>query len=146
MTDTTTTTTDDDVDAFDGDQGEPGTDISLPNEGPDGALELFPPANQPMMEARVMLREHVGMMADAFQLADAICYTTAVPERYRGKPKDGAAVIMYGAELGMNPMTSLQKVINVHGTPGLEARSMKGLLKAKGFQFRVSERSATRPR
>lgn len=146
MTDTDTT----DV-AADGITGD--FDIDDTNEGglavpeQDGTLDVFraPALNaRPLSQARVMLADHVAMMRDAFALADGVCYTAAVPERYRGKPKDGAAAILYGAPLGMDPMTSLQKVINVHGTPGLEARSMKGLLKSKGYTFRTVERSPTR--
>ena len=123
---------------------EHGTDVAVHTE--DGTLDVFrAPAlsARPLSQARAMLTDHVAMMRDAFALADGVCYTAAVPERYRGKPKDGAAAILYGAPLGMDPMTSLQKVINVHGTPGLEARSMKGLLISKGFDFRTVTKTPT---
>ncbi|OCB43788.1 hypothetical protein A5721_23940 [Mycobacterium vulneris] len=123
---------------------EHGTDVAVHTE--DGTLDVFrAPAlsARPLSQARAMLTDHVAMMRDAFALADGVCYTAAVPERYRGKPKDGAAAILYGAPLGMDPMTSLQKVINVHGTPGLEARSMKGLLISKGFDFRTVTKTTT---
>lgn len=145
-------TTDVDVDgitgAYDIDdtttESEHGTDVAVHTE--DGTLDVFrAPAlsARPLSQARAMLTDHVAMMRDAFALADGVCYTAAVPERYRGKPKDGAAAILYGAPLGMDPMTSLQKVINVHGTPGLEARSMKGLLISKGFDFRTVTKTTT---
>jgi hypothetical protein len=145
-------TTDVDVDgitgAYDIDETttepEHGTDVAVHTE--DGTLDVFrAPAlsARPLSQARAMLTDHVAMMRDAFALADGVCYTAAVPERYRGKPKDGAAAILYGAPLGMDPMTSLQKVINVHGTPGLEARSMKGLLISKGFDFRTVTKTTT---
>lgn len=150
---TESSTTDVDVDgitgAYDIDEtttteSEHGTDVAVHTE--DGTLDVFrAPAlsARPLSQARAMLTDHVAMMRDAFALADGVCYTAAVPERYRGKPKDGAAAILYGAPLGMDPMTSLQKVINVHGTPGLEARSMKGLLISKGFDFRTVTKTPT---
>lgn len=150
---TESSTTDVDVDgitgAYDIDEttteSEHGTDVAVHTED-DGTLDVFRApalAARPLSAARDMLHEHVAMMRDAFTLADGVCYTAAVPERYRGKPKDGAAAILYGAPMGMDPMTSLQKVINVHGTPGLEARSMKGLLISKGFDFRTVTKTPT---
>lgn len=102
-----------------------------------GTLEVFPPARRPMSEARAMLGEHRAMLEDAHFTANVVCQTAAAPQRYRGKVKEGTVAIMYGAELGLPPMASLQKVINIHGMPSLEARTMKGLLKTKGFQFRT---------
>lgn len=129
------TTTDDDGLA-------PG-ELAVPDDDAAGTLEVFPPAQLPVMSAQVMLRQHASMMADAYKFADGICYTSMVPDQYRGKPKDGAAAILYGAELGLNPIASLQRVINVHGTPGLEARTMKALLKSKGFRFRTIKKTET---
>lgn len=122
------------------------TDVAVSDDDLDldaGTLEVFPPAQLPVMSAQVMLHQHARMMADAYKFADGICYTSMVPDQYRGKPKEGAAAILYGAELGLNPIASLQKVINVHGTPGLEARTMKGILKAKGFKFRTVTKTET---
>lgn len=120
------------------------TDVALPDEDLDaGTLEVFPPHQTPVLSAQVMLHQHARMMADAYKFADGICYTSMVPDQYRGKPKEGAAAILYGAEIGLNPIASLQKVINVHGTPGLEARTMKGILKSKGFKFRTVTKTET---
>lgn len=152
MTDTSITDVDADAitGAYDIDdtatESERGTDVAVKTEDDDGTLDVFQApalAARPLSAARDMLHEHVAMMRDAFTLADGVCYTAAVPERYRGKPKDGAAAILYGAPMGLDPMTSLQKVINVHGTPGLEARSMKGLLISKGFDFRTVTKTPT---
>lgn len=54
---------------------------------------------------------------------------------YRGKPEDALGAILYGAELGLNPVQSLQQVFCVHGTPAIYARTMVALLKRKGFKF-----------
>lgn len=112
--------------------------LAVPDEDDDaGTLEVFPPARGPVSEARAMLHAHVEMLNDAWRIADVVCQTPAAPKHYRGKAKEGTVAIMFGAELGLPPMASLQKVINIHGQPSLEARTMKGLLKTKGFQFRT---------
>lgn len=58
---------------------------------------------------------------------------------YRGKPEDALGAILYGAEIGLNPVQSLQQVFCVHGTPAIYARTMVALLKRKGFKFHTDE-------
>lgn len=104
-----------------------------------GTLEVLPPAQLPDMAAITTLREHVGAMRDAKFFAEGMCYSALVPDRFRGKPGDGAAAILFGAELGLSPIASLRSIIVVHGQPGLEARTMKALLKSKGYRFKTHE-------
>lgn len=63
----------------------------------------------------------------------------AIAGKYREKPDDALGAILYGAELGLNPVQSLQQVFTVHGTPAIYARTMVALLKNKGFKFRTVE-------
>lgn len=105
-------------------------------------LTVLPPAQPVHTAAQVMLRAQVAMMNDCIALADVVCRTNAVPERYRGKPQEAVAAMMFGAEVGLKPLVALQKVINVHGMPGLEARTMKGILKEQGFRFRTVTKTA----
>ncbi|OCB56171.1 hypothetical protein A5722_14850 [Mycobacterium vulneris] len=108
-----------------------------------GTLEVLPPARLPDMAAITTLREHVGAMRDAKFFAEGMCYSALVPDRFRGKPGDGAAAILFGAEIGLSPIASLRSVIVIHGQPGLEARTMKAILKAKGYKFKTHEISDT---
>lgn len=85
------------------------------------------------------LMEHAKAMEVAFQLADAMCNTALVPQIYRGKPQDGTAAILYGAELGLNPIQSLQQIFVVHGTPAIYARTMVALVKVKGYVIETVE-------
>ncbi|MBF6135852.1 hypothetical protein IU501_22945 [Nocardia otitidiscaviarum] len=71
----------------------------------------------------------------AYDFADKLCRTALVPDRYRGKPADGAVAILYGAELGLNPIQALQQVFTVHGTPAIYARTMVALLKNRGYRI-----------
>lgn len=115
----------------------------------EGTLEVFPPAQPPSASARAMLREHAQMMNDAYQLARGICGDgktgtgLMVPQRFRGKPEEAAAAMIYGAELGLNPLQAVQRVVPIHGMPTLESRTMVGLLKARGYKIRAVEQSDT---
>ncbi|MHC9840648.1 hypothetical protein ACQX0D_12310, partial [Corynebacterium diphtheriae] len=53
------------------------------------------------------------------------------------KPEDGAAAIMYGAELGLNAMQSLQQIMVINGKPGIETRTAVALLKGHGYDIRT---------
>ncbi|WP_051637270.1 hypothetical protein [Rhodococcus sp. UNC363MFTsu5.1] len=79
------------------------------------------------------LMQHAQAMDIAYKLAESMCKTALVPAIYRGKPEDGTAAILYGAELGLNPIQSLQQIFVVHGSPAIYARTMVALLKTRGF-------------
>lgn len=97
-------------------------------------------STNPAIEA---LLQHGDVMDLAYDLAVKLCRTMMVPTTYRGKPEDATAAILYGAELGLSPIQSLQQVIAVHGKPTVESRTMVALLKAKGYRFKTTENTAT---
>jgi hypothetical protein len=68
------------------------------------------------------------------QIADAVANTGMMPKHLRGKPEEAAAVMMYGATLGLDPMQSVRLIYEVHGQPGLYARTMDALVKAAGHR------------
>lgn len=86
-----------------------------------------------------LLLKQAKAMSAAHELATALCNTSMVPATFRGKPDDGAAAILYGAELGLKPQQALQQVFVIHGQPAIYARTMAGLLKAKGYRFQTVE-------
>lgn len=95
-------------------------------------IDTLPPS-QPMASQSVgQLMEHAQAMNTAKQLADALCTTDMVPQVYKGKPGNGAAAMLYGAELGLNPIQSLQNVFVVHGQPAIYARTAVALVKRHG--------------
>ncbi|NDK91756.1 hypothetical protein GYA93_19580 [Gordonia desulfuricans] len=101
----------------------------------DNGLSLLPPA-QPMQSSSInTLMEHARAMNTAYELAEKMCGTQLVPQIYRGKPQDGTAAILYGAELGLTPIQSLQQIFVVHGTPAIYTRTMVALLKRRGFRI-----------
>ena len=85
------------------------------------------------------LMRQAEAMSAAHKLATVLCNTQMVPQTFRGKPDDGAAAILYGAELGLKPQQALQQVFVVHGQPAIYARTMVGLLKGKGYKFETVE-------
>lgn len=106
-----------------------------------GTLEVFPPAQAHRPAAVAMLHEHAQVYNTAWKLAGQLVQTTMVPKRFFKKQGDATAAILYGAELGLNPIQSLQRVIPIHGMPSLEARTMVGLLKAQGYRVRTTAQS-----
>ncbi|MEH3142488.1 MAG: hypothetical protein PGN37_20415 [Mycobacterium kyogaense] len=96
-------------------------------------IEVLPPARPAASEAIGQLMAHAESMTAAKQLADALCDSELVPATYRGKPGNGAAAILYGAELGLNPIQSLQQIFVVHGAPAIYARTAVALLKRHGI-------------
>lgn len=106
-------------------------------------IEILPPARPAQANSTAQLMSHVQAMGAAKQLADALCDTDMVPATYRGKPGNGAAAILFGQELGLNPIQSLQHIFVVHGTPAIYARTAVALLKRHGIKFFTVEESPT---
>lgn len=104
---------------------------TIENIADEAAIDLLPAQRPIQTNAVEQLMLHAQAMATAKQLADALCDTDLVPAIYRGKPGNGAAAILYGAELGLNPIQSLQQIFVVHGTPAIYAKTAVALVKAK---------------
>lgn len=88
-------------------------------------------------DALDLLLRQTEIMGAAHKIATVLVSTQMVPQTYRNKPDDAAAAILYGAELGLKPLQSLQQVFPVHGQPAIYARTMIGLLKARGYLFQT---------
>jgi len=54
------------------------------------------------------------------------------------------AAILYGRELGLGPMTALQSVHVIKGTPSITAQMMRGLILAAGHDLEVTDATNTR--
>ena len=106
------------------------TELATPEHGHD--IEVLPPARPAQPSAIGQLMQHADAMGAAKQLADALCDSDLVPATYKGKPGNGAAAILYGAELGLNPIQSLQQIFVVHGAPAIYARTAVALVKRAG--------------
>ncbi|KLI04544.1 MULTISPECIES: hypothetical protein [Mycolicibacterium] len=106
-------------------------------------ITLLPPKQRASSTAIAMLQEHNQLMEMAYGLAYKMVRTQFVPTRFQGEDKaeDATAAMLYGMELGLNPIQSLQRVIPIHGMPSLEARTMVALLQAKGYKVKTRAQS-----
>ena len=77
-------------------------------------------------------------------LATKVAQTEFVPEAMRGKPAVVAAAILYGRELGLEPMTSLRSVNIIKGRPALSSEAMRAMVLAAGHDIRFEEMTAAR--
>ncbi|MFE2998707.1 hypothetical protein ACFXG4_27355 [Nocardia sp. NPDC059246] len=86
---------------------------------------------------------YLDVIDTAYNLAEKLCRTPLAGPVYRGKPADAAVAILYGAEIGLNPIQSLQQIFTVHGTPAIYARTMVAMLKRRGYRFHTVESTGT---
>ncbi|NKR24046.1 hypothetical protein GS479_01440 [Rhodococcus hoagii] len=89
------------------------------------------------------LMQHAQAMSAAYELASKLSNTALVPAMYQKKPDDATAAILYGAELGLNPIQSLQQIFVVQGKPAIYARTMVALLKTRGYLIETIESTDT---
>ena len=64
----------------------------------------------------------------AMQVSELLAQSQYVPQSLRGKPGDILAAIMYGAEVGLTPMISLQSIAVINGRPALWGDAVMALL------------------
>ena len=82
---------------------------------------------------------------DLYALAGQISRSPLIPNAYRGKPADTAIAMMYGQEVGIPPMASLQRINVIQGKPGLDAQGIVALVRGAGHSITgdISTTSAT---
>lgn len=86
-----------------------------------------------------MIARTAGQLGQAFQIAEAICGTQFAPQHFRGKPHDAAAAILYGSQVGLDPLTALQNLYVIGGKPALYARTMQAIVQAAGHAVWTEE-------
>lgn len=79
-----------------------------------------------------------------WKTAQKIANTPFVPSAFRGKPEAVFAAILYGEELGIGPMQSLNSIHVIEGKPGMSPELMRGLVARAGHRIDVKEASAER--
>lgn len=77
-------------------------------------------------------------------LATKISNTDFVPDSMRAKPAAVACAILYGRELGLEPMTALRSINVIKGKPSLSSEAMRALILAAGHELVFVETTLTR--
>ena len=76
---------------------------------------------------------------DLKTLAKTMGVSALLPNTLRGKPADVFVTILYGHELGLTPMASVQGIYVVNGRPMLSAQTWLALLRRAGHKALVKE-------
>jgi hypothetical protein len=61
----------------------------------------------------------VNDFEQAWRLADMISQSSLCPKAYAGRPGDCMTAMLMGAEIGLNPIQSLQNIATINGKPSL---------------------------
>lgn len=83
---------------------------------------------------------------EAYRLAQALALSGLLPAALRGKPSDVLAIVLYGQELRLAPMQSLQAIYVVRGKPQLSADLWTAMARREGHKVRwgtCDDKSAT---
>lgn len=89
--------------------------------------------------AAALIAGSLSLLDGSYRLAQTLVQTSFAPPHFRGKAEEGAIAIMYGAQLGMDPLQSFQNITVISGRPGLYARTMHALVLQAGHRVTVIE-------
>ena len=78
-------------------------------------------------------------MDAAHRMATALVSTAFCPQHFKGKPDDATAAVLYGAEVGLSPLASLQNVYVISGRPAMYARTMAAVVMSHGHELWTEE-------
>ena len=70
---------------------------------------------------------------EALAFAEKVAQTDMVPESDRNKPGNILAKIQFGAEIGLPPFQSIQKLFCTKGRVGMEVSAMQAVVEASGL-------------
>lgn len=76
---------------------------------------------------------------EAYRLSQNLAVADSLPRALKGKPADVLSIVLYGQELGLAPMQSIQAIYVVEGRPQLAAQTWIALARRAGHKVRVSD-------
>jgi hypothetical protein len=82
-------------------------------------------------------------MNHAYKLAATLSKSSIVPSQFRNKPDDVFATLILGAELGFQPMQSLNSIVMIQGSATLKAQTMLAIAKARLPDLQIKVVTAT---
>jgi hypothetical protein len=74
------------------------------------------------------------------RMARILCASQMVPKQYKDKFEDTVVAIMYGAEVGLTPIASLQSIAVINGMPGMYGDAMLALVQGSGILEDIEEK------
>lgn len=77
-----------------------------------------------------------GTLDDAYRLAGNLSLSNLLPVGLRGKQNDVFVTLLYGQELGLQPMQAIQSIYVVNGRPTISAQLWVALARGKGHKVR----------
>lgn len=80
----------------------------------------------------------------AARLVTPLVQTDFVPQHFRGNVSAATAAVLYGSEVGMSPLQSLQNIYVISGRPAMYARTMVALVLAAGHRIWTEEATPQR--
>jgi hypothetical protein len=86
----------------------------------------------------------IEVMDRGSELAEVIANTDFVPRGLRGNQPAILAAILYGHEVGLEPMQSLAKIAVIEGRPSLSSEAQRALIYAAGHELWVEESTNSR--
>lgn len=92
------------------------------------------------VESRVPVSFGVPLRSldEAYRLAQNLAIASMLPADLRGKPSDVLAMLLYGQELGLGPMQSIQSIYVVKGRPSLSAQLWRALATRAGHKVKMA--------
>lgn len=84
-----------------------------------------------------------GDLEMMWKLSQRVSNTPFVPTGLRGKPESVLACILYGQELGLGPMQSLNSIHVIEGRTAMSPELMRAMVARHGHRIDVIENSAT---
>lgn len=83
--------------------------------------------------------EWANAASAALRLVTPLVQTAFVPEHFRGQIESATAAVLFGAEVGLTPLQSLQGVYVISGKPAMYARTMLAVTQARGHEVWTEE-------
>lgn len=77
-------------------------------------------------------------------MAENMAYSSLVPDRLRGKPKDLVIVLLVARDLGLSAITAMTQITVIDGQPGLSAMLMRSIVKNAGHEIWIEPESDAR--
>jgi hypothetical protein len=81
-----------------------------------------------------------GLQSDLdelFRLCKALSMAQLLPQALRGKPSDVLIIVLYGQELGLSPIQSIQAIYVVNGKPQLAGQLWLAKLTEAGHEYEI---------